>query len=491
MSTRIYAPLRMLLFLNAVAFALPIRGQAAQTTAASIQAAQPELTTKQIAQRVTPAVVTIDGVDSEGRRSAGSGFLVDASGIVITNLHVIEDLAAGTVTLASGESYDRFTVRSYDVRRDLAVIQILGYKLPTVRLGESFQVDVGDQVTLIGSPLGFLTGSVATGVISGKRSVDGYQVFQTDAAASPGNSGGPLLNDRGEAIGVLTFKLRAGENLNFVVPVEYVKGMLTESQSLSLPQLRGELQKSARRAPDRDPPAAESDAPVTARATPKLGFTGNAGLLLVQVKPNQTAAFEELVSKLQASLSTTSDAALKAQGAAWKIYEASEPMGGNALYVVVVDPAVAGTEYDPIDVLYKTMTDEQKRAPKTQKMFKRFVAAFAGVNKLNLRPLESQSSILPRLPAELKKSQGAPAPPKLGFTGNAGLLLVQVKPDQTAAFEEARVEASGIPVDDQRCRAQGTRRRLEELRGVGADGRQRALRRRRRPRGCRYQVQPD
>jgi hypothetical protein len=127
-------------------------------------------------------------------------------------------------------------------------------------------------------------------------------------------------------------------------------------------------------------PAAPADKP----GEPKLGFTTPAGLLLVQVKPDQTAAFEELASKLQAALSTTSDAALKAQGAAWKMYKATEPMGGNALYVVVVDPAVAGTEYNPIDVLYKTMTDEQKRAPETQEMFKRFAAAFAGVNKLNI-----------------------------------------------------------------------------------------------------------
>jgi hypothetical protein len=132
------------------------------------------------------------------------------------------------------------------------------------------------------------------------------------------------------------------------------------------------------------PPAATQPAPTDKPAEPKLGFTTPAGLLLVQVKPDQTAAFEELSSKLQAALSTTADPALKAQGAAWKIYKASEPMGGNALYVVVVDPAVAGTEYNPIDVLFKTMTDEQKRAPETQEMFKKFAAAFAGVNKLNI-----------------------------------------------------------------------------------------------------------
>jgi hypothetical protein len=132
------------------------------------------------------------------------------------------------------------------------------------------------------------------------------------------------------------------------------------------------------------PPAAAQPAPADKPAEPKLGFTTPAGLLLVQVKPDQTAAFEELASKLQAALSTTSDAALKSIGAGWKVYKASEPMGGNALYVIVVDPATAGTEYNPIDVLYKTLTDEQKRAPETQEMFKKFAAAFAGVNKLNI-----------------------------------------------------------------------------------------------------------
>ena len=113
------------------------------------------------------------------------------------------------------------------------------------------------------------------------------------------------------------------------------------------------------RRPPAQPPAAAQPAPADKPAEPKLGFTTPAGLLLVQVKPDQTAAFEELASKLQAALSTTSDAALKAQGAAWKIYKATEPMGGNALYVVVVDPAVAGTEYNPIDVL---LQDDDRRA---------------------------------------------------------------------------------------------------------------------------------
>ena len=135
------------------------------------------------------------------------------------------------------------------------------------------------------------------------------------------------------------------------------------------------------------PPAAAAPATPEKPSEPKLGFKAPAGILLVQIKPDQTAAFEELSAKLKAALAATTDPALKAQGASWKVYKSADPMQGNALYVVVVDPAAAGTEYSPIDVLFKTMTDEQKRAPETTEMLKRFAAAFAGVNILNLTPV--------------------------------------------------------------------------------------------------------
>jgi hypothetical protein len=149
----------------------------------------------------------------------------------------------------------------------------------------------------------------------------------------------------------------------------------------------------AQQPPAQQPPAAGDAAQPAQQAAPaqpsepKLGFTTPAGLLLVQIKPDQTAAFEELASKLKSALATTTDPALKAQGSAWHFFKSSEPMGGNALYVIVVNPAAAGTEYNPIDVLFKTMTPDQQRAPETQEMFKRFATAFAGVNKLNLTPV--------------------------------------------------------------------------------------------------------
>jgi hypothetical protein len=134
------------------------------------------------------------------------------------------------------------------------------------------------------------------------------------------------------------------------------------------------------------PPAQAPAQPATPAppAKPALSFTGNAGLLLVQVKPDQTAVFEEMMTKLKAAFVATSDAAIKAQGSGIKVYKAAEGMQGNALYVLVADPATPDTEYYPLQLLAKMMTDDEKRNPDTQAMFKKYNDVFAGVNKLNL-----------------------------------------------------------------------------------------------------------
>ena len=140
--------------------------------------------------------------------------------------------------------------------------------------------------------------------------------------------------------------------------------------------------------PPATPPAAQTPA---APAQPKLVFSGTAGLLLVQIKPDQTAAFEEMVAKLKGGLATATDATLKTSTAGFKVYKAAEPMSGNALYVVVVDPATPNAEYDFFMLLQKTMTPEQLRDPATTEMFKKWSSAFAaGYNKLNLTPVGGQ-----------------------------------------------------------------------------------------------------
>jgi hypothetical protein len=141
--------------------------------------------------------------------------------------------------------------------------------------------------------------------------------------------------------------------------------------------------------PPATPPAAPAQPP--APTEPKLAFTAPAGLLLIQIKPDSTAVFEELLTKLRAGLEKSTDAALKEQFAGFKVFKATEPMGTekNALYVVVADPAVAKGEYEFFQILTKVMTPDELRAPETQEMFKKFSAAFAApYNKLNLTPVK-------------------------------------------------------------------------------------------------------
>lgn len=182
-----------------------------------------------------PAIVLITGDTAQGKTMLGSGFVVDSSGIIITNLHVIKGLIAARVRLSNGDSFDKLTVRAFDEAKDLAILQVPAFGLPSLPLGNSDAVEQGDSVILIGSPLG-LQGTVSAGLISAIRRTDTHRVFQTDAAANPGNSGGPMLNERGEVVGVLTFGLN-GENLNFAVPVNYARGLMSLNESLSLTQL--------------------------------------------------------------------------------------------------------------------------------------------------------------------------------------------------------------------------------------------------------------
>jgi len=137
------------------------------------------------------------------------------------------------------------------------------------------------------------------------------------------------------------------------------------------------------------PPAGQPPATTTppASAGPKLGFKTPVGMLFVQVKPDQTAVFEEMMNKIKSGLAASPDATLKAQAASWKYYRASEPgAGGNVMYLVFIDPAAPNTEYQFFEVIQKTLTDEEKRNPATAEMYKKYNAAIAGMNMMNLTP---------------------------------------------------------------------------------------------------------
>jgi hypothetical protein len=135
--------------------------------------------------------------------------------------------------------------------------------------------------------------------------------------------------------------------------------------------------------PATPPAAAQPDKP----KEPRLAFTGDAGILLFQVKPDQATAFEDLVSKVRAGLAKSEDPIRKQQAASLKFYKSNEAMGANALYVMVADPTVKAAEYDLFALLAEALGKDYS-TPENQEMMKKYVEAFAaGPNRLNLTPL--------------------------------------------------------------------------------------------------------
>ena len=164
--------------------------------------------------------------------AAGSGFIISKDGYVVTNHHVIAGAKTISVVLDSGETYKASLVGS-DSLNDLAVLKIDGQNLPTVVLGNSSELDVGELAVAIGNPLGELSGTVTAGIISAldrEITIDGQKMYllQTDAAINAGNSGGALFNSFGEVIGINTAK-NAGtgiEGLGFAIPIDHAKPLI-------------------------------------------------------------------------------------------------------------------------------------------------------------------------------------------------------------------------------------------------------------------------
>jgi putative serine protease PepD len=193
-----------------------------------------------IAESVSPAVVSLEVSGAQGSGS-GSGFVIRENGFIVTNNHVVEGAADGgeiTVHFADGRKFDARIV-GRDANYDIAVVKVDASGLPTVVLGNSDGVVVGDLAIAIGSPLG-LDGTVTAGIVSalnrpvtagGGGSTSFINAIQTDAAINPGNSGGALVNAAGEVIGVNSAIATLGDGsgqsgsigLGFAIPINQVK----------------------------------------------------------------------------------------------------------------------------------------------------------------------------------------------------------------------------------------------------------------------------
>ena len=187
---------------------------------------------------------------------SGSGFIIDASGLVVTNEHVVSGRRSVRVWLTNGRSYEGEVLERNDTA-DLAVVQITGDgRFHPIAVGDSSGARVGDEVLALGFPLADRIGSnltVTRGIISSTRTMNGVNLLQTDAAINPGNSGGPLVNIDGKVIGVNTSKIeetdsgRPVDNIGFAVSVSEIERRL--------PSLSGQFAGSATPAPAPTPMA--------------------------------------------------------------------------------------------------------------------------------------------------------------------------------------------------------------------------------------------
>ncbi len=201
-----------------------------------------------VAQAVNPAVVNVDTASRRpesaarpGRRSggggnlregSGSGFVIDPAGYILTNHHVVAAAERVTVTLGDGRLF-RAEVIGVDPAIDVALLRVRpAAPLPAVPLGDSDALRVGEWVCAIGNPLGVYAHSVTVGVVSylGRKlwdqALDAF--IQTDAAIIVGNSGGPLINARGEVIGITTAVSAQAPNIGFAVPIAQVVAVLPQ-----------------------------------------------------------------------------------------------------------------------------------------------------------------------------------------------------------------------------------------------------------------------
>jgi S1-C subfamily serine protease len=174
---------------------------------------------------------------SNGKESSlGTGFVVASDGIIVTNYHIIRKAKEIAVKLSNGLTIGELVVAAVDASKDLALLKINKSDLDPVTLGDSRDIRVGQKVMTIGNPYG-LESTISDGLISSLRKTEsGLEVIQISVPLSEGSSGGPLYNMDGEVIGVTTATFQKGQNLNFAVPINYLKPLISKASGAVVPK---------------------------------------------------------------------------------------------------------------------------------------------------------------------------------------------------------------------------------------------------------------
>ncbi len=231
MGRRVAGHAMALLLLGAAmpAGAAPAPAPAAPAAKPVVEAPQTgPLTPAQIARIAIPSIVLIRTPNGQG-----TGFFAGADGRILTNFHVIRGAGEAVVVTADLVEHKDIEVIGIDRAHDLAVLSIGVRGQRPLVLGDSESAAVGERVVAIGNPLGF-GDTISDGLLSGVRQFDDGSVLQISAPISSGSSGGPVFNERGEVIGVSTFVITKGQNLNFAVPINAAKALLAGKEAKPL-----------------------------------------------------------------------------------------------------------------------------------------------------------------------------------------------------------------------------------------------------------------
>lgn len=188
-------------------------------------------TPREIAQKCFPSVVLLVMEDVHGQPLAlGSGFFVRAN-LIASNRHVVEGASGGYAKLVGQkQKYELKGILDLDERNDLVLLKIEGCDAPALEVDDSSKVAVGAAIYSIGNPKG-LEGTFASGIVSGIRQFDQDSLLQITAPISPGSSGGPILNDQGNVIGVAVATFKSGQNLNFAIPANCLTKLMSQEAS--------------------------------------------------------------------------------------------------------------------------------------------------------------------------------------------------------------------------------------------------------------------
>jgi S1-C subfamily serine protease len=183
-------------------------------------------------ERARTAVVRVEVAETGGGASSASGVVVGPGGMIATNYHVIQDAASARVLLPNGKIFDRVAIAAVDKRKDIALLKIEASGLSPLPLGDSDLLPVGSRVYALGAPRG-LEGSLSEGLVSAVRrgaevglEFAGMDIIQFTAPISSGSSGGPLLDNYGQVMGLVCGYKRGGQNLNLAIPSNYLSSLL-------------------------------------------------------------------------------------------------------------------------------------------------------------------------------------------------------------------------------------------------------------------------